>query len=517
VFQARDAPDAGVAGVVGGGKSGLVLALTLILAAAVLSPALTFGFFGDDFDLWLAGKELQRNVSLLLIGPSNFYRPANTMLFAVHDLVFGPNPLGYHMTVMALHLLCGWFIWRILERHGLPPLARAAASFAWLTSPYTFEPLWAVNVAYNDLTVCAVWLGLVAHWPEERWSPGRGAALAGAVLFSVFCKESWVVVPGLVVILELTIRRASLRTAAVTGCIAAAPVAVYLAAYVAVFGDRFGGSYTSGGLEAWLKVPHAWGAFWGLTRLVPMDFPFGVGEAAGVLVLVACVALAVGRTRDPLMTLGLTLFGLPFLPILAAPWLPPRYTTVPFAGFVLAFVALAAWLIRSTRFRSVTIASVTLVVALLVGRQLVLLRGDVHDISRLDEAHRQLVAEAEEGVSRLSDADLMLCLRLDPSSPMGMLAATEHRGHRKVYFFRADAPHDLINWEALVTFAQARIGVDAVWARVDEIPETPTDRWIVVAHRGGRIIQLHPQEDGPRLELEAWRERGVRTRTIALQ
>ena len=491
-----------------------LLALTILLAGAILSPVLTYGFFGDDFDLWLAGQELLRNPELLLSGPKNFYRPANSWLFAAHHLLFGPHPLGYHTTVLVLHLVCGGLLWRVLGRFSVPPIGCALAAFFWLTSPFTFEPVWAVNVAYNDLTVCAVWLLLVAYWPDHRWTPSRAIGLAIAIVFSLFCKESWGIVPGLAAILELTVRRTSWRTAAVTGAITAIPVALYTALYMVVFSERLGGGYVSGGTSAMLKVPHAWSSFWGFTPMQPTEFPFGLGEIIGTGLLGVCLAIAVGPLRDRLMALGLTLFFLPFIPVLPVPWLPTRYTAAPFAGFVLVAVALATQLIRRARGRRLAIIVVLLVATALNVRQLILLRGDLRDVARLEAAHQELLAQAEAAVPLIPDVEILVCVRLDPTSPQRDLAKAGQDGLLKSYYLRTDAPYDLVNWEALLTFALARQGIRQLWSRTSTTSGTGVSSWAVLAHRRGHIVQLAPREPSPDREREYWEQRGIPVQVI---
>jgi hypothetical protein len=475
---------------------------------------LTLGFLKEDFDLWLVGREIVRDPSLLFIGPKNFYRPANAWLFAAHQLLFGPHPWVNHLTTLALHLLCGGLLWRILGRFNVPVLWRAVGTFFWLTSPFAFEPTWLINVSYNDLTMAAVWLGLAALWPAHSWSLGRAAGLAALALASMLCKESWIILPALAVMYELTLRRTTIRIAAFTGAIAAIPVAVYLAAYVAVFAERlFQGGYAVAGIGPWLKVPHIWSTFWGLTPLQPADFPFGAPELAGTTLLAACMWIAITR-RDRLMALGLALFVLPLIPVLPVPFLPPRYTAAPHVGFTLAAIALALQITAMVPRRRLAVVAVALVAAALTGRQLVLLHGDLRDVQRLDAAHQLLVAQAEAFVPNLPDARLLICLRLDASSPLRSLQAAGPYGMNKTYYLRPQAPYDLIHWEALLTFALSRRGTSDLWVR--HSPQNgPLPRpWAVIAHQNGRIVQRPPSRATPRAEIELWRQRGTPVRVI---
>ena len=96
---------------------------------------------------------LATNTSTLFIGSGNFYRPANSWLFAAHQLVFGAEPLAYHAGTFLMHLACGALLGLLVARFVPSPWAVLAVSTAWMCSPFAFEPVQFVNVAYNDLTV----------------------------------------------------------------------------------------------------------------------------------------------------------------------------------------------------------------------------------------------------------------------------------------------------------------------------------------------------------------------------
>ncbi|MBI2840926.1 MAG: hypothetical protein HYX75_21625 [Acidobacteria bacterium] len=165
-----------------------------IVAVLLLSPVLVAGFYGDDYVLWHLGVQLLRDPGRLFIGPENFYRPANTWLFGLNQLLFGTNPLGYHVVTLGMHLSCGILLGFLLRRFVSSPWAVFAGTAVWMCSPYSFEPLQYVNVAYNDLTVLLVWLGLAVLWPRpgQAWTRGRLASVTVLAIASFVSSPSTV-------------------------------------------------------------------------------------------------------------------------------------------------------------------------------------------------------------------------------------------------------------------------------------------------------------------------------------
>ncbi|HXV75585.1 MAG TPA: hypothetical protein VD788_04640, partial [Candidatus Polarisedimenticolaceae bacterium] len=98
----------------GGALAGVVAAIAV--AASLLAPALSAGFYGDDFSLWHEGRRLIAEPAKFFVGPSNFYRPANSWLFAAHHLAFGTDPRGYHAGTLLMHLACGGLLGYLVSR-----------------------------------------------------------------------------------------------------------------------------------------------------------------------------------------------------------------------------------------------------------------------------------------------------------------------------------------------------------------------------------------------------------------
>jgi hypothetical protein len=475
----------------------------VVIAALLLSPMLFAGFYGDDFVLWHYGLRLIEDPSTLLIGPSNFYRPANAWLFASNHLLFGTDPLGYHVVTLLMHLVAGALLGLLVSRFVASRWPVFAAATVWMCSPYVLEPVQYVNVAYNDLTVLLAWLGLAVIWPGpgRAWSPGRVAGAIGLALFSVFCKESWVILPGLVVAFELFVARAGWKRVIRSGILAAIPAVAYTLAYPWIFPGRE--SYYEFGTWVAAKPPHLWACFTMLTPLEPYRPSFGIAEFAGAVLMLACAFIG-WKGRSRLVGLGFAFFICALPPILFIPFQPTRYTMVPLVGFVLVMAGVACELVRwsPARHMRLAVVGVAAVVALVFVAGVALLVGDFRDMERLRAEYDVLLEEIEAFAGQIPTGLPVVCLRLEDVDPLHRLHDEGSLGVAKLYYQRAHTPYGLADWAQLFTYARVGHG-DEILVNLtpDQAPEGP---YAVVAHLPGRFVRMEPRAASALAEMEAW-------------
>jgi len=487
-----------------------------VAAALLLSPALFAGFFGDDFKLWHVARQMIEAPSTLFIGSGNFYRPANSWLFAVHHLLFGAEPLGYHVGTFLMHLGCGALLGLLAGRFVASPWAVFAVSAAWMCSPFAFEPVQFVNVAYNDLTVLLVWLALAVTWPGpgQGWSRGRAAVHVALVAFSAMCKESWVILPGLVLCFELGLARAPWRRAWRTTMLAAAPALAYVLVYPFVFPGRE--SYYELGTWGAARVPHLWACFSMLTELQPYKPVWGAAEWIGLALLAGFTALGFKR-RSRLIGLGMGLFVCSVAPVLFIPYLPTRYTTVPLVGFLLVACGVFAELVRAAPplRRTAALAGVVLAFAAWFGAGVLWLLGDLEDMQRLREPYAALLGEVETFAGQIPVDRPVVCVRLEAVNPLHRLHGEGSLGTPKLYFQRSVTPYGLADWAQLFTFARAGRGDEVL---VDLAPaDVAAGDYAVVAHVSGGFRVLEPRAASALDEIERWRQSGHVARVIGLR
>jgi hypothetical protein len=482
--------------------------LLLVPAAAaflwVHSATVRLGFIGDDYQWWQHARMAVEQPRLLFTAYGGF-RLVNTWLLALDHLIWGAEPAGYHLTNLALYLACALLLWRFARRLGLAAAGCAAVVSLWLISPYSFEPSVVVSQRFEPVQL-ALWLGLALLWPGqgERWNGGRAAAALALAALTALNKESWIILPGLVVVLDRWVAGRRWREALARGAVAGLAVGVYLVLYARAPAIA-PSSFFSADLGGVLKVPNAFAAFALIGRLQPGSFAAGVPELVATAAIVALGVLA-WRRRDALTGAGLALFLLPFVPLLPVGWNTSRYTTIPLAGFLLAVagavrVGLDA-LPAQRRAAGGLAAGVATVAVLAVN--LAVLAGDLDDYRRVAALHRPLLDEARVVAAEAARHDALLAVRLESEQPLvelsGALAGTP-----KVFFVRGADPYMLIDWAALLTFVLDPVG-GPVFADVTESGPLP-ERCTVLAHVRGGFIWPGSGDVDCAAEARAWRAR----------
>jgi hypothetical protein len=435
----------------------VVLPGVVVLAATIwlYAPALGFELAGDDYQ-WVQHAHLATHRPVLLLADlDTFYRPASTWTLAFDRLVWGFRPFGFHLTNLLLHGLAGIGLALAGRRLGLPSVIGWTLGLLWALSPFSEEPAASVAIRFEDLLLLA-WLGLILAWPraDQRWSRGRRAAVVAFTALALFSKETWVVTPGLVFALEWGYRKTEFRKALRTALPFLALAVVYVTVYFIAFPG--GKNYFQGSLRPLLKVSHQLAAFLYLEGLVPVAFSF---SAAGAIALAAvtCVLVFAVRRRNAAATLGAALLLFPMLPTLLVPYLPTRYTSIPYAGFLLLISGAAreaAAGIRG-RWRHVVSLAASAVVALVLAAGVFTVRADLDDLRRVSRAHGKLIAEARAALPYFPLDCPVVVLRRETENPLQEIITTP-LGIPKLYFARQSDPYGLIDAAALFEWVLGR-------------------------------------------------------------
>jgi hypothetical protein len=266
---------------------GLLAIIGLVLA--LYRPALDLELIGDDYQWLQHAHAATHRPALLLADLDTFYRPLATWTLVADRALWGRAPGGYHLTNVLLHALAAALLALAARRVRLSWPAALAVGLLWGTSPFATEPALSVAIRFDTLLLLA-WLGLVLAWPrrDQAWTAGRAAVVAGLAVAAMLAKETWVVTPALVWLLDRAVRGASSRQALRT----AVPFATAAAAYTVVYFLAFpGGKSTTTWPAALAKVPHQLAAFLWLEQLRPIDIRLG-GRSLALVFSAARSALA---------------------------------------------------------------------------------------------------------------------------------------------------------------------------------------------------------------------------------
>ena len=389
-----------------GPRESLLLASLLAITFLCYIRTLSFDFVYDDEilivnnSLILSPRSIPDYFTQHLIqfvnpsAPGIYYRPVQFLWLLLNRMLWGTNPLGWHLSVVILHTAATACVYLLARRIVQEKAAAWLAGAVFALHPVHVESVaWAmgfIDPLFTLLVLASFLCYLEARQRPER----RGRWAAGSILFyslAAFAKEPALVLPLLVfthaaisgVFVAGTGGRwawARLRTGFVAACPYLAITAIYLAARLAVL-KSLSRALTSlpwgvviatlpRVLWSYLKLllwPAGLSVFYDVPYVQPFDAASMLLPAAA-LVLVGVgllwwaqrsvpVAIAASWTLLPLLVL-LNLRGFPQGEIVH-----DRYLYLASVGFAL-LVALAWKSLRATRIQLLADAGTRLLAAL---------------------------------------------------------------------------------------------------------------------------------------------------------
>ncbi len=333
------------------------------------------GFFvRDDFKYLSWGHELVRRGSWAAVADhvtrpqDRGFRPLPRLTSIWDTLCWPLDPLGWHCTTVLFHLLSALVVYRLGLRLFRSRAAGFSASLLFVIHPFAGEIVAWIALREEGMLGLASLLSLACYLRARSGSKTSVSWLAlswGAALLAVFCKETAVVLPAVIVLAEALVpglgRASSLRWLAFLPH--ACAVALGLWAKMEVHGTLIGG-VTGPGQVPILSVWRYLGDLGPSLRVVLLDFPRmmlipllpgsgGTGSIAGAIVpgLAFGVLLCRWRTRTVLLPLAFVVTAafaliLPVVPDLAR-WsiedaqIRRFYYPTPFAALAIGALLLA--------------------------------------------------------------------------------------------------------------------------------------------------------------------------------
>jgi hypothetical protein len=493
--------------------AGLLCALLAAVVFATYAPALRFALMGDDYQ-WVQQAHRAQHRPVLLLGDlGSFYRPASTWTLVADRLLWGRFAGGYHVTNLVLHALAACALLLVALRLGLALPAAAIVALLWIVTPFTSEPAVSVAIRFENLLFLS-WLGLALAWPRagESWGAGRIVAAGLFACLLPMSKETWVVTPGLVWVLERYQHRVGSRRAGVAMLGAAALALAYVATYFLLLPG--GKNYFEYSFRPLAKIPHELAAFLGFETLMPVAFPLS-WKGLVALAVVAVAVVYVVRAAHAAGVFGAALLFFPTIPTLLVPYLPTRYTTIPYAGFLLLVAAALSVLARQLTRRARWFGTLALVVfgASVLVTGAFTLRQDLVDVAGVSTAHRQLVSEANAVARSLPLDRPVLVVRDEQENPLHEIAMSA-RGLPKLFYVRHEDPYGLVDSAALCEWALAR--EDIYFERFDDGEERfRGHKGALLFHRAGGFVWAADAVADIGGEAKRWRRAGYRVRMIA--
>lgn len=491
-----------------GGDWKWLLGASLVVVAcvgALYLPVFGMELLGDAYQLIHHAHAATFHPSLLVADVDGFLRPAATWSLVVDFWIWRGWPTGYHISNLLLFGLAAVLLAVAARRLGLGRGPSLVVAVLWAASPFTDELAILTAGRIQTLLACT-WFLLIIVWPrhDEQWSRSRISLATLFTLAAMASKETWIVTPALVVLLEIGQRRHGVARASRTAVPFIAAVFVYVFCYFVVF-DFGVRDYYHWSFAPLAKVPHQLAAFLQLEQLVPISTPFTWRGSVAVAVVIG-LAASCWRSRVRTVLPAFGLFFLPILPTLMVPYLPQRFTAIPYAGFLLV---LSIWLTHQLRVvpwrRALQIGVVVVVTLVLMAGSLTV-RADLEDYRRVSTAHRRLLVEAEEIAHVFKSGVPVVVVRLERDQPLLEILRSP-KGVAKLPYTRQNDPYGLIDTAGLFDWVVAGRGL--LVRRVAESASSWQDTsGTVIVHRSGGFEVIASGVSDLAERGDRWRERG---------
>jgi hypothetical protein len=473
---------------------------------------LNFQLMGDDFLLVQLAHAARHDWRMAFAALDAFYRPSTTWTLVIDWVIWGHHAAGYHLTNLLLRIGNAVLLFFATRRLGFAIWASWATALVWACSPFSAEPVYVVGARIDEL-LTASWLTLVVAWPRrgEPWTAGRLAVVTIAVVAAAFTKESWVVTAGLVVVLELAQHGRTVRRALVAALPVAGLTVVYVALHLALLPS--GEGYFTWSLSPLAKVPMEMAAYLYLGPFVPLAFRTSLMGLLGLAVVGALGFLVCRYDRVP-GAVAVSLLVLPQLPTLFVPYLPVRYASIPYIGFLLlaaAGIRLVHTSLSGLPRRGFTVLAALLWAAVVIAGVLTV-RADLEDMRRVSDVHTRLLQEARRVVSTLPVGVPIAVVRAEAENPLRDIVLSV-RGFPKLFYYRRPDAYGLTDTAALFewSLANERLRVRR-WA--DTYTRAAGEPGRLVLHRSGSFVCDPRPVPDITAEVKRWREHGYPVQAI---
>ncbi len=146
--------------------------LLLIATATAYVPAYRGAFIWDD-DAHVHENAQLRSLEGLgniwfRIGATPQYYPLTHTTFWLEWQAWGNEPVWYHITNVALHIIASLLVVRLLRQYALP--GAWLAGFVFALHPLHVESVAWISERKNTLSIVFALLALIAYPPHQRWS-----------------------------------------------------------------------------------------------------------------------------------------------------------------------------------------------------------------------------------------------------------------------------------------------------------------------------------------------------------
>jgi hypothetical protein len=328
----------------------MALAGIVILAAVICiayQPALRLNFYGDDYSfLETAGRSSLTQYLAFYFDPrlqTGWYRPMQGLLFGVEWLLFGGNPVGYHLVNVLVHLANVLLLFALVQTvsRGMWRLALLSALI------YAALPLYSVSVFWPgdaDFLLTFFYLSSIWFWVMYLQQADKRRFFVLSFIFFLLAlttKEFGVTLPVILLLADRLLVREKIPLLALVRrylpfagiYLIYLPLEYYIQSR-SVLTNTYGYGIAT----------HVASNF--IQYLTWLAFPWGLPAPLNYLWLVAALALlgffALKKKNMRLLFLGIAAV-LAFLPVTPFPWFFTRYLYLAVMATAVVMASLVEW------------------------------------------------------------------------------------------------------------------------------------------------------------------------------
>ncbi len=482
--------------------SGIFICLFIFM---IYSPALDIYLFGDGYQLLDFCYSGWNNPSVFFEVINNFFRPIVNFSYLFNYTFFKENIFFYRLTSLFIHLANVFLLYLLLLKVTGKRTMAAVTVLLFGTSPmYSGLTIELGFTASPDITLLLFFLGILLGFAgkKETFGIAKQFFIFFCVAGAIGSKESWVILPLLLMSFLLLIKKCSFKRALVSTL----PIWVLTLLYSTILFfipllTNSSSALNYSGFDFTNMKSMATKMFYLLCRYVGLAeyfhaylwqlitvFILGAGFLAGILYL-----------KNNLALWGMCVMCLGNIPTLPLPYTPSRFNYIPLVGFWIMIVAVIEQIVQIVshkfhRQRYYLSLGIGMGIIYLVTYNTIMLQWEMKDYRRLGESCKIIVSMYKNIKDQIPVNQPLVFINKGTRQVVKEVAASV-QGYQKLFFVRAKAIWQLIYFAQLANFAGEPFTYRMIPIQADRIGTIFSETFQVIIFTDRGFYLSHKYED----------------------
>jgi len=184
-----------------------VFILIILVGLFSYFNALKCEFVWDDYYLIIQNKIIMNfgNFGKLFISDLSdkfdYYRPFQSLVYMFEQNLYGPNPLGYHLTNVLIHIVNAVLVFIVFKAIIGNVFISLSASLLFVSAPFNTEAVTYIS-GMADLLLGFFFLLSFLFYVKKRFLPSLIC-----FIFALFCRETAIAIPFIFILYDLLLRK----------------------------------------------------------------------------------------------------------------------------------------------------------------------------------------------------------------------------------------------------------------------------------------------------------------------